>query len=39
MLKCWNKEHIFRPPFEDIVKTIDEWIEWPENLDKPSAYV
>ena len=30
MLKCWNKEHVFRPRFEDILDTIDEWIESPE---------
>ena len=30
MLKCWDKEHVFRPRFEDIFDTIDEWIESPE---------
>ena len=36
MLKCWNKEHILRPHFEDILGTIDQWIQLPESLNRPA---
>ena len=34
MLKCWEKEHIRRPRFKDILATMDQWIESPKNVDK-----
>ena len=32
MLKCWDKDRSLRPRFQDIIVTIDKWIESPESL-------
>jgi hypothetical protein len=35
MLKCWDKDRRLRPSFQDILVTIDQWIESPEVLHQP----